>query len=58
MFASIPCYNLKAFSKYVADQLPPKEYSIPRLLKLHGMCLKKYGTYQYWRDHFGFYKEF
>ena len=58
MFASIPCYNLKVFSRFVADQMPVKEYALPRLLKLHHLCREKYGTWQYWRDHFGFYKEF
>ncbi len=58
MFASIPCYNLKKFSRFVADQLPPKEHTLPRLLKLHRLCKEKYGSRQYWRDHFGFYKGF
>lgn len=56
-FAAIPCYNLKAFSRFAADQLPPKEHSLPRLLKLHKASKEKYGNYSYWRDHFGFYKE-
>ncbi len=58
MFASIPCYNLKAFSQFAADQLPPKEYSLPRLLKLHGASKKKFGTWQQWRDNYGLYKGF
>ena len=56
-FAAIPCYNLKAFSRFAADQLPPKEYSLPRLLKLSRISKEKYGIYSYWRDHFGFYKK-
>lgn len=58
MFAAIPCYNLKAFSRFVADQLPPKERALPRLLKLHGICAEKYGDWQTWRDRFGRYKGF
>lgn len=58
MFAAIPCYNLKAFSRFVADQLPPKERALPRLLRLHGVCGEKYGTWQRWRDQYGRYKGF
>lgn len=58
MFAAIPCYNLKKFSRFVADQLPPKEHAIPRLLKLHKLSAEKYGSWQFWRDNFGFYKGF
>lgn len=58
MFAAIPCYNLKAFSRFVADQLPPKEHAIPRLLRLNRVCAEKYGNWQNWRDHFGIYKGF
>jgi fatty acid desaturase len=58
MFASIPCYNLKKFSRFVADQLPEKEYAIPRLLKLNKVCAEKYGNWQNWRDNFGRYKGF
>jgi len=56
MFASIPCYNLKAFSRFAADQLPPKEHALPRLLKLNTVCKEKYGSWQYWFDSFGIYK--
>jgi fatty acid desaturase len=56
MFAAIPCYNLKAFSQFVADQLPPKEHTLPRILKLHRICQEKYGNWQAWRDYFGRYK--
>lgn len=58
MFAAIPCYNLKAFSRFIADQLPPKEHALPRLLKLNRICKEKYGSWQFWRDNFGFYKGF
>lgn len=58
MFAGIPCYNLKAFSRFVADQLPPKEYALPRILKLHRLSKAKYGTWQNWRDQFGRFKGF
>lgn len=56
MFAAIPCYNLKTFSRFVADQLPPKEWALPRLLKLHRLSREKYGTWQKWRDTYGLYK--
>jgi fatty acid desaturase len=56
MFAAIPCYNLRAFSTFVADQLPPKEPAIPRILKLHKACKEKFGSYQVWRDTHGIYK--
>lgn len=58
MFAAIPCYNLKKFSRFVADQLPAKEYSLPRILKLHNVCKEKYQSWQNWRDNFGRYKGF
>lgn len=58
MFAAIPCYNLKAFSRFVADQLPPKEPALRRLLKLNRICAEKYGSRQFWRDHFGRFKGF
>ncbi|NQU40489.1 MAG: fatty acid desaturase [Lentisphaerae bacterium] len=58
MFAGIPCYNLKKFSQFAADQLPPKERAIPRILKLNRVSKEMYGSWQYWRDHFGFYKGF
>jgi hypothetical protein len=58
MFAAIPCYNLKKFSRFVADQLPPKEHAIPRLLKLHRICQEKYGSWENWRENFGVYKGF
>ena len=56
MFAAIPCYNLRRFSRFVADQLPPKQRALPRLLRLHRACREKYGSWQNWRDHFGLYK--
>lgn len=58
MFAGIPCYNLKAFSKFAADQLPPKEYAIPRLIRLHKRSPEKFGSWQAWRDNFGRFKGF
>lgn len=58
MFAAIPCYNLKKFSQFVADQLPPKEHTLPRILKLNKICQEKYGSWQIWRDNFGRYKGF
>jgi fatty acid desaturase len=56
MFAAIPCYNLKSFSEFVADQMPPRERAMPRLRRLHTLCREKYGTYQEWRDKYGLYK--
>ena len=56
MFAAIPCYNLRGFSRFVADQLPPKMRVLPRLLYLHRRCREKYGSYQAWRERHGLYK--
>lgn len=56
MFAAIPCYNLKAFRSFVAEQMPPLQPSLPRLRMLQKQCKVKYGNWQYWRDHFGIYK--
>lgn len=58
MFAAIPCYNLKSFSDFVADQLPEKERAIPRLRKLHRFCRDKFGSYEAWRNKHGIYKGF
>ncbi len=58
MFAGIPCYNLKAFSEFVADQLPPNEYSIPRIVKLIKSSPEVFGSWQQWRDNFGRFKGF
>lgn len=57
MFAAIPCYNLKAFSRFVADQLPPREWALPRIARLHRLCREKYGSRQNWRDQHGRFKE-
>lgn len=56
MFAAVPCYNLKRFSRFLADQLPSKEYALPRLMKLNRICREKYGSWQDWRDRYGRYK--
>jgi fatty acid desaturase len=56
MFAAIPCYNLKRFSRFVADQLPPKKPAFLRLLDLNRVCKEKYGSYKAWRDGYGIYK--
>lgn len=58
MFAAIPCYNLKAFSRFAAEQLPPKERAIPRIRRLNEICREKYGSYKGWRDRHGLYKGF
>ncbi len=58
MFAAIPCYNLPAFARFAADQLPPKEWAIPRIRKLHHLCKEKFGSHQEWRDRYGVYKGF
>jgi fatty acid desaturase len=58
MFAAIPCYRLAAFSRFVADQLPPREWSIPRLRRLHRACREKYGSWRNWRDRYGRFKGF
>ncbi len=53
MFAAIPCYNLRRFSRLVADQLPPRKPALPRLIDLNRICKEKYGSYKAWRDGFG-----
>ncbi len=58
MFAGIPCYNLKKFGKFVADQMPEKEYAIPRLFKLAKKSKEVFGTKEDWRENFGRYKGF
>lgn len=58
MFAGIPCYNLRRFSNAIADQMPPRERTLPRLKRLHGLCREKYGNWQAWRDNFGRFKGF
>jgi fatty acid desaturase len=58
MFAGIPCYNLKKFSKFVAGQLPEKEYAIPRILKLARKSREMYGSKEEWRENFGRFKGF
>ena len=58
MYAAIPCYNLKKFSRFIANQLPPKEYAIPRLIKLNKRSKELYGNWQNWRDNFGRFKGF
>lgn len=58
MYAGIPCYNLKRFSRFVADQLPPRESTLPRMLRLNRLCREKYGSWQNWRDDFGRFKGF
>ncbi len=58
MFASIPCYNLKAFTRFVADQIPPTTPAVPRVIELDRVCRRKYGSYRAWRDGFGKYKGF
>ncbi|MDD3931852.1 MAG: fatty acid desaturase, partial [Eubacteriales bacterium] len=56
MFASIPCYNLKKFSRFAADQLPPKERAVPRLIKLAKQSPEVFGSYTQWREKYGWFK--
>jgi fatty acid desaturase len=58
MFAAIPCYNLGPFSRFVADQLPPKIRMLPRLRYLDDRCRRKYGSYENWREKHGVFKGF
>lgn len=58
MFASIPCYNLKKFGIFVADQMPKKEFAIPRLLKLAEQSPVIFGSKEEWRENFGRFKGF
>ena len=55
-FAGVPTYNLRAFSHFLSDQLPEKQWAIPRLGKLNRLCGEKYGSRQTWRDNFGRFK--
>lgn len=57
MFPSIPCYNLKKFSRFVADQMPEKEYAIPRLIRLARRSKEMYGSPAQWREDYGRFKE-
>lgn len=57
-FAGVPCYNLRRFSAFLKDQLPPRERNIPRLKKLDKLCREKYGSREFWRDNFGRFKGF
>jgi fatty acid desaturase len=56
MFAGIPCYNLKKFSKFVANQLPEKEYAIPLMIKLACKSREMFGSKEEWRENFGRFK--
>ena len=56
MFAAVPCYNLRPFSRFVANQLPPRKRAFPRLLEINRICKEKYGSYKVWRDNYGKYK--
>ena len=58
MYAGIPCYNLRRFSNAVADQLPPREPTIPRLKRMHDVCREKFGSWQEWHDNYGRFKGF
>jgi fatty acid desaturase len=58
MFAGIPCYNLKKFSTFVAEQMPKKEYAIPHIIKLAGQSREIFGSKEDWRENFGRYKGF
>ena len=56
MFAAIPCYNLKRFSSFVEDQLPPKVPVLPRLRYLHERCRERFGSQEAWREKHGVFK--
>ena len=58
MFASIPCYNLKKFSRFAADQLPEKEAAIPRIFKLARRSKELFGSQAQWREDYGRFKGF
>jgi fatty acid desaturase len=55
-FAGVPCYNLRAFSRFLSDQLPEKEWAIPRLKRLNKLCQEKYGSRENWREQYGRFK--
>ncbi len=56
MFAAIPCYNLKKFSRFVSEQLPVKERLLPRLRRLPQLCREKYGSQEEWYQNIGRYE--
>jgi len=58
MFASIPCYNLKKFSRFIDNQMPAREWAIPKLLKLAKLSPLKFGNFEKWRENFGRFKGF
>ena len=58
MFAAIPCYNLKKFGKFVADQMPVKEYAIPRVFRLVKRSREIFGSKEDWRENYGRFKGF
>ncbi len=58
MFASVPCYNLKKFSKHISDQMPEKKRAIPKLLELAKLSKTKFGSPEKWREDFGRFKGF
>ncbi len=58
MFASIPCYNLKKFSRFIDNQMPAREWAIPKLLKLAKLSPLKFGSLEKWREDFGRFKGF
>lgn len=58
MMASIPCYNLKKFSMFISDQMPPKEHAIPRLMRLAKQSPALFGSREQWRENFGRFKGF
>jgi len=58
MIASIPCYNLKGFGQFVADQLPVKEPAIPRMIRLAKLSPQRFGSKAQWREDYGRFKGF
>jgi len=56
MFAAIPCYNLKAFRRFVDDQMPPLEPAVPRLFRVARRCKEMWGSPARWREIHGRFK--
>lgn len=56
MFPSVPCYNLKKFHKFTADQMPRRESALPLFIKLGRKSKDMYGSWEEWRKNYGYYK--
>ena len=58
LFASVPCYNLKKFNRYLSDQMPATERAVPKLLQLAKRSPARFGSLAQWREDYGRFKGF